>query len=85
MFGEEDADKILEQHREQVLLEKKATSVVTFSTGQETGKTLRPVVPQMPDQPFVYKEPVLQFNGPVPPTTEVRLPFRQISCPFFVL
>jgi len=31
MFGEEDADTILEQHREQVLLEKK--TVVTFSTG----------------------------------------------------
>jgi CDK-activating kinase assembly factor MAT1 len=31
MFGEADADTILEQHREQLLLEKK--TVVTFSTG----------------------------------------------------
>jgi hypothetical protein len=57
-----------------VAAEKKSSSAaaVTFSTGQETGKSLRPVArPQVPDEPFVYREPMLQFNGPVPPTMEV--------------
>lgn len=71
MFGEEDADTILEQHREQ--LKKTSSSTVTFSSGQETGKSLRPpamLQQKVPDEPFVYREPVLQFNGPVPPSFE---------------
>jgi hypothetical protein len=36
----------------------------------ETGKTIRAVA-KVPDELFVYKEPVLQFNGPVPPTYKV--------------
>ncbi len=36
----------------------------------ETGKTIRAVA-KVPDELFVYKEPVMQFNGPVPPTYKV--------------
>jgi CDK-activating kinase assembly factor MAT1 len=68
MFGEEDADKILEQHREEVLQQEKKR--IVFSTGQDT---IRPAVPvNLPeDKPFVY-EPLLQeFLGPSPPTEQM--------------
>jgi len=68
MFGEMDASKILEEHREAVAREEK--SKATFSTGENTGQSLGPVhVVKIPDEPFVYEEPVVDLEGPLAPNS----------------
>lgn len=68
MFGNKDANKILEEHREAVIKEEKTKS--TFSTGESTGQSLSsaPQVVKVPDQPFVYEDPVIDLCGPNHPS-----------------
>jgi len=67
MFGEQDADKILEEHREQVAREERTKAA--FSTGADTGTSL-PTATALPlDKPFVYTEPSMELQGPVVPKT----------------
>jgi len=65
MFGEADANKILEEHRETVAREEKSNKL--FSTGMETGGTLPPVPIAAADEMFVYSEPTTYSAGPAPP------------------
>ena len=66
MFGEENASKILEVHRENVAKEEKSK---LFSTGMETGASL-PIVVAVTDEVYVYTEPVIDVEGPLPPRQE---------------
>jgi len=65
MFGEQDANKILEDHREQVAKEER--SKAAFSTGADTGASLPAVISTSIDEPYIYREPVLSLQGPDPP------------------
>lgn len=64
MFGEADANKILEEHREQVAREER--NKAAFSTGADTGSSLLPAVVAV-DEPFVYREPIIELEGPTAP------------------
>jgi len=64
MFGEEDANKILEEHRVSVANEEKSK---LFSTGIETATNSLPVQTALTDEAFVYVEPELHVEGPLPP------------------
>merc|ERR1711872_1003545 len=67
MFGEESAEQILEQHRETVLREEKK---IVFSNSGEENVRPHQIVNLIPDEPFVYEAPQMEFLGPVPPTTQ---------------
>jgi len=87
MFGEEDANKILEEHREQVAREER--SKAAFSTGADTGATLPAAATAPADKLFVYNEPMEDLQGPEVPkinhleevgyTAHVRAPNKQES------
>ena len=66
MFGEEDASKILAEHRETVAREERAKA--KFSTGldQEISSSVVTTV-TIQDEMFVYSEPVMDMMGPLPP------------------
>jgi len=66
MFGDEDASKILAEHRETVAREERAKA--KFSTGldQETSSTATTTVITQDDM-FVYSEPSVDMMGPLPP------------------
>lgn len=66
MFGDENASKILEEHRVTVAKEEKSK---LFSTGMETGATL-PIPVAASDELFVYSEPLTDVEGPLPPRQE---------------
>jgi len=66
MFGDENASKILEEHRETVAKEEKSK---LFSTGMETGAAL-PIHVAHTDELFVYTDPVIDGEGPPPPQQE---------------
>merc|ERR1712233_165993 len=85
MFGEQDANKILEEHREQVAREERTKAA--FSTGADTGTSL-PIAAAAPmDKLFVYTEPTTELQGPMVPnihqleevgyTAHVRAPNKQ--------
>merc|ERR1712128_367202 len=68
MFGEKDAVKILEEHRETVARGEK--NKVVFSTGDGTGQSLSLQALQtekLPDPPYVYSALSLDVGGPPPP------------------
>ena len=67
MFGDENASKILEEHRETVAMEEKTKK--TFSTGLDTGVTL-PVHVAASDELYVYTHPPEDVEGPLPPKQE---------------
>jgi len=68
MFGEEDADKIIEQHREEVLKQEKTK--VVYQTAAVT-KDPR-LITQLPeDDPYIYDELEAEFLGPKPPKFRV--------------
>ena len=67
MFGDANASKILEEHRETVAREEK--SKMTFSTGLETGASL-PVPIAATDELYVYSPPPVDVEGPLPPLQE---------------
>jgi len=68
MFGEENAEQILEQHRETVLREEKK-KIVFSNSGEEN---IRPhqIVSTLPDEPYVYQTQPLEFLGPIPPSSQ---------------
>jgi len=66
MFGEEDAEQILEQHKEQV----KETKKTLFSHAGQDSKTAQEhqiATPLLPDTPYHYKDIALEYLGPEPP------------------
>jgi len=65
MFGEKDANKILEEHREQVAREER--NKAAFSTGIDTGASINVTESSNKDELFVYEEPVFSLEGPPPP------------------
>jgi len=69
MFGDEDAEKILEQHKEDLLIQEKTKKIVFQNTVQDNSRSTK-IVNLQPDEPFVYEEPDLDFMGPLPPNFE---------------
>eukprot|EP00088_Acartia_fossae_P013910 TRINITY_DN17379_c0_g1_i1.p1 TRINITY_DN17379_c0_g1~~TRINITY_DN17379_c0_g1_i1.p1 ORF type:complete len:316 (+),score=66.16 TRINITY_DN17379_c0_g1_i1:32-949(+) len=65
MFGEEDANKILDQHREEV--KKQEINKVVFNATTGNDKTARTVVNAPEDDPYVYEDLDQDFMGPLPP------------------
>jgi len=65
MFGEGDAEKILNEHRESVKEEE--NRMKTFSTGEEMGKAVLDVA-VVEDEPYAYEEFEMVFCGPHPPS-----------------
>jgi len=72
MFGNENADQILQQHREQVQKEEKKKNIFSHAgldsqnSTQSQAKTI-----QVPDEPFIYQEPTFDFLGPSPPDSQM--------------
>jgi len=71
MFGERDAARILEEHREAVAREEKNKAV--FSTGDSTGQSLsaaQQTIERQPDEPYAYCAPSLDICGPPAPSPD---------------
>jgi CDK-activating kinase assembly factor MAT1 len=64
MFGEEDASKILAEHREKVAREERNKAAFSQETG---GQEKVQEVVKVQDPAFLYVAPVLELQGPAPP------------------
>jgi len=68
MFGERNAEQILEEHREQVAAEERSSKA--FSTGAAAAASLPSTTTIPTDQPFLYTKPLLDLQGPGLPEEE---------------
>ena len=66
MFSEEDATKILAEHRETVAREERAKAMFSTGLDQESKSSTVTAVPTQ-DEIFVYEEPTMDMMGPLPP------------------
>jgi len=67
MFGEENADQILEQHREQVEEQTKKTTLFSHAGEEAKAAQEHQIVTLLPDPPYHYKDIVTDYLGPSPP------------------
>jgi len=67
MFGEENADQILEQHREQVEEQTKKTTLFSHAGEEAKAAQEHQLVTLLPDPPFHYKDIITEYLGPSPP------------------
>ena len=66
MFGEEDATKILAEHRETLAREERAKAMFSTGLDQESNSSAVSAVTAQ-DEMFVYTEPTMDMMGPLPP------------------
>ena len=66
MFGEEDATKILAEHRETLAREERAKAMFSTGLDQESNSSAVTAVTAQ-DEMFVYTEPTMDMMGPLPP------------------
>ena len=66
MFGEEDATKILAEHRETLAREERAKAMFSTGLDQESNSSAVTAVTAQ-DEMFVYMEPTMDMMGPLPP------------------
>ena len=66
MFGEDDATKILAEHRETLAREERAKAMFSTGLDQESNSSAVTAVTAQ-DEMFVYTEPTMDMMGPLPP------------------